>query len=169
MLSAGVMSASGQWGPEFDHMTLLVRLDEPWLADVGFGDSFVEPLRLRPGEWQRQDSGRWRLTVDGAQWLLTRASDGDESVPKYRFTLSSHSYEDYAAMCTFHQTSPDSPFTRQRLCTIATPEGRVTVAGMRLLTTRGAVKDERAVDGETEHASLLRDLFGIELPRTRES
>src|SRR5215218_8366156 len=46
MLSAAVWGGAGKFGPEFDHMTLLVKLGERWLADVGFGDSFVEPLRL---------------------------------------------------------------------------------------------------------------------------
>jgi N-hydroxyarylamine O-acetyltransferase len=169
MLSAGVMSASGQFGPEFDHMTLLVRLAELWLADVGFGDSFVEPLRLRAGEWQMQERDRWRLSVDGPSWLLSRATGDDEPIPKYRFTLTPHVYEDYAAMCSFHQASPESPFTRQRMCTIATPEGRLTIAGRRLLITRGSAKEERAVGSETEHTTLLRDLFGVELPRIHAS
>ena len=33
-------------GPEFDHLTLRVDLEEPWLADVGFGEGFLEPLGL---------------------------------------------------------------------------------------------------------------------------
>src|SRR6266550_6884083 len=46
MLSARVANAEGIFGPDFDHMTLLVTLAEPWLVDVGFGDSFLEPLKL---------------------------------------------------------------------------------------------------------------------------
>ncbi len=34
-------------GPPFDHLALVVRLDgERWLADVGFGDSCISPIRL---------------------------------------------------------------------------------------------------------------------------
>ena len=52
LLAAGVARADGGFGPEFDHLTLLVRAtslnpqSEVWLADVGFGDSFREPLRF---------------------------------------------------------------------------------------------------------------------------
>jgi N-hydroxyarylamine O-acetyltransferase len=46
MLSAGVAKPDGSFSPDFDHMTLLVTLAERWLVDVGFGDSFLEPLRL---------------------------------------------------------------------------------------------------------------------------
>ena len=35
MLSAGVITDSGGFGPEFDHMTLLVHLEEDYLVDVG--------------------------------------------------------------------------------------------------------------------------------------
>src|ERR1051325_2319757 len=34
MLSAGVMGASGEFSPEFDHMALMVTLGERWLVDV---------------------------------------------------------------------------------------------------------------------------------------
>ena len=57
MLSAGVASGEGKFGPEFDHMALLVTLPERWLVDVGFGDSFREPLLLD----ERVDAGRARL------------------------------------------------------------------------------------------------------------
>ena len=36
MLGARVYGG-GQLGPPYDHMTLVVDLDEPWLVDVGFG------------------------------------------------------------------------------------------------------------------------------------
>ena len=46
LLSGRVARQDGSYGPEFDHLTLRVDLEEPWLADVGFGDCFLEPLRL---------------------------------------------------------------------------------------------------------------------------
>ncbi len=59
MLSAGVANAEGGFGPDFDHMTLMVTLDERWLADVGFGDSFNEPLLI--DERDEQSARRTRL------------------------------------------------------------------------------------------------------------
>src|SRR5262245_13661791 len=44
MLSAEVANDSGDFTQPFDHMTLLIKLEQRWLADVGFGDSFLEPL-----------------------------------------------------------------------------------------------------------------------------
>ncbi len=38
MLSAGVARAEGGFGPDFDHMALMITLEQRWLVDVGFGD-----------------------------------------------------------------------------------------------------------------------------------
>ena len=44
LLSAQVKSQNG-FGAPFDHLLLLVHLEEDWLVDVGFGASFLEPDR----------------------------------------------------------------------------------------------------------------------------
>ncbi len=50
LLSAEVARPEGGFGIPFDHMALLVEADGGlWLADVGFGDSFLYPLRFRRG------------------------------------------------------------------------------------------------------------------------
>ena len=51
LLEARVSKGDGTFGIPFDHLTLMVQLEDRWLADVGFGDSFLDPLRLDdPGE-----------------------------------------------------------------------------------------------------------------------
>ena len=129
MLSAEVANADGEFGPKFDHMTLLVSLDQRWLVDVGFGDSFIEPLLLdEPGE-QVQGQRTYRIASDDTTFtLLQREADADWKA-QYRFTLQPYAYQDYAEMCHYHQTSPESHFTRARLCSRATEAGRVTLSG----------------------------------------
>src|SRR5712691_1444436 len=61
LLSARVPQPDGSDGPEFDHLTLRVDFEEPWLADVGFGDSFMEPLRLQTGIEQEQEGRRFHI------------------------------------------------------------------------------------------------------------
>src|SRR5262249_20284948 len=46
MLSAGVARAEGGFSPPFDHMAMMVTLEQRWLVDVGFGDLFREPLLI---------------------------------------------------------------------------------------------------------------------------
>jgi N-hydroxyarylamine O-acetyltransferase len=165
MLSAEVANAEGQFGPNFDHMALMVSSAQRWLVDVGFGDSFLEPLLLDERGEQVQRSRAYRILSDGARLLLMRRDEGDEWKAQYRFTLQTHSYADYAGMCRYHQTSPQSHFTRSRICSRATEDGRITLSEMRFITTfqSGAheVRQERTLASEVEYATILREQFGI--------
>jgi N-hydroxyarylamine O-acetyltransferase len=163
MLSAAVARRGGGFGPEFDHMTLLVTLEERWLADVGFGDSFVEPLLLDERAEQAQGSRSFRVEEDGARLVLSLREAGGVWEPQYRFGLEPHTFEDYAEMCRFHQTSPESHFTRGRVCSRLTAEGRVTLSGSRLITTSGGERIERELGGGGEFEAVLLEHFGISM------
>src|SRR5258708_23342652 len=63
LLSCRVARQDGGYSPEFDHLTLRVDLEDPSLANVGFGDCFLEPLRLKPGMAQPKDGRIYRLTT----------------------------------------------------------------------------------------------------------
>lgn len=162
MLSAGVGRANGDYSPDYDHMALLVTLEDRWLADVGFGDSFREPLSLDERGAQKEGDLAYRIEETGdGRLVLSRREEGGPWKPQYRFGLEPHVFADYAEMCHFHQTSPQSHFTQNRLCSLAAPDGRVTLSGIKLITTRGGEKQERELD-EREYAEALREIFGIE-------
>ncbi len=137
LLSARVPREDGTASPEFDHLVLRVELDEPWLADVGFGDSFLNPLRLLGGMEQIQDGRKYRIMQKEGSLQVERTEPDDHWKTQYSFTLTPRSLEDFADMCHYHQTSPESHFTQKRLCTIATAEGRVTLSDRKLIFTRG--------------------------------
>src|SRR5215218_2937057 len=111
MLAAGVARPDGTFGPEFDHMTLMVTLEDRWLVDVGFGDSFLEPLLLDRRMDQTQGTRTFRIEDDNGHLILSRRDDGEDWKPQYRFTLKQHGFADYEEMCQFHQTSSESHFT----------------------------------------------------------
>lgn len=160
LLSARVPHEDGSESPEFDHLALRVDLESPWLADVGFGDSFVDPLRLETGTEQTQSNGRYRIVEnDGSLHLQRIVVDGTWS-RQYSFTLQPRRLEEFAPMCEYHQTSPESPFTRRRLCTLATPEGRITLSDRRLLITQNGKREERLLS-EEERRTALKEQFGI--------
>jgi N-hydroxyarylamine O-acetyltransferase len=162
MLAAGVAKKEGGFGPQFDHMTLIVTLAERWLSDVGFGDSFVEPLLLDSSEEQLQGSRSFRIVDDGDHLILMRRNEGSDWQPQYRFTLQPYTFADYEETSMWHQTSPDSHFTQNRICSLATDDGRVTLTGMRLITTSGPqqLREERTLT-EEEYDRILHDQFGI--------
>ncbi|MDQ6652978.1 MAG: arylamine N-acetyltransferase [Acidobacteriota bacterium] len=162
MLSAGVAKAEGGFSPDFDHMALLVMLEQRWLVDVGFGDLFSEPLLLDEQGEQRQHERAYRIATEGNHLILMQRYKNGEWKAEYRFTLQPYDYADYAEMCRYHQTSPDSHFMRGRICTLLTTEGRITLSDMRLITTvNGGERRERVLTNEREYASVLREHFGI--------
>ena len=161
MLSGRVFHG-GVLGPELDHMLLLVRASEPLIADVGFGDSFLEPLALGRGE-QAQHGRCYRLVEQGDDWILHQQIPGADWQPQYAFSLLPRKLEDFDSMCHYQQTSPASGFTRKSLCSLATRSGRVTLSNDRLIVTRDGQRQERDVASAAEYLALLRERFGIEL------
>ena len=161
LLSARVARANGGEGPEFDHLTLRVDLEDPWLADVGFGESFLEPLRLEAGRDQLDPTGTYRLLAQGERLRMEKfVSDGGWK-PQYSFSLQPRRLEEFAGMCRYHQTSPESSFTQKRICSRATPDGRITLSEMKLITTSKGEREERNLASEEEWSSTLRKRFGI--------
>ena len=162
MLSAGVANAEGGFGPDFDHMALMVLLNRRWLVDVGFGDSFLEPLLLDERIEQAEGERAYRILDDGDHLILGRRDPGEEWKTQYRFTLQPHEYADYAEMCRYHQTSPRSSFTRALICSRATEEGRITLSEMRVITTsKNGGRQERILASQDEYVDVLREHFGI--------
>ncbi len=164
LLSARVAREDGTASSEFDHLVLRVDLDEPWLADVGFGDSFLEPLRLEMEEEQSESSGRtYRIIKVGDVRILQRKLDDGAWKPQYQFTVQPRQLAEFEPRCQYQQTSPESHFTHQRICTLATPEGRITLSDLMWIQTIHGQRRERLLRDEEEWRRVLRKDFGITL------
>jgi N-hydroxyarylamine O-acetyltransferase len=144
LLSAEVARPEGGFGIPFDHMALRVELGgAEWLADVGFGDSFLRPLRMTPDREEREAGYRFRLRGPEPAWLLERApSNGGDYVPQYRFTTTPRALEEFREACHYHQTSPESTFTQKAVATRALEDGRVTVAQDRVIVRQNGKRIE---------------------------
>ncbi len=174
LLSARVPIEENRAGPEFDHLSLRVDLDTPWLADVGFGESFIEPLPLLTNAEQFQRNVFYCLDTVDDRWRVLRYSpvaDDNRGVSVaqgewrmlYDFTLAPRQLADFAAMCHHHQTSPKSHFTRNQVCSILTPTGRITLTGNRLVITEGTQRREVPLGTTEDYDSALEQHFGIRL------
>jgi N-hydroxyarylamine O-acetyltransferase len=163
LLSARVPREGGSSTPEFDHLALRVDLEESWLADVGFGDSFLDPLRLETGLEQTQDGRQFRISERHGAFAVQGLEPEGAWEAKYSFTLQPNDLEEFAPMCAYHQTSPESPFTRKRVCTKPTSEGRVTLSDRKLIVTGKAGKHETLLNSEEEWRTVLQERFGVVL------
>jgi N-hydroxyarylamine O-acetyltransferase len=164
MLSARVALKDGHFTPDFDHMTLLVQLKRPWLADVGFGDSFTEPKRLDISSPQPDHGKDYRLTRKDRWTLLSRRMKRNVVwEPQYMLSLRPRKLEEFVPRCLWQQTSPRSHFRKSRVCTRLTSNGRLTLTDSKFIVTRGSKKVERPLKNPEEFTALLRRHFGIEL------
>jgi N-hydroxyarylamine O-acetyltransferase len=180
MLSAEVAGSDGAFSPPYDHLTLLVRQVDgaDWLADVGFGDSFRQPLRFQADVEQDGADGRvYRLRESPhpsdepgqrpqfPYWLMEQrgAAPDEQWEPAYRFTLQSHELADFEARCLYQQNAPDSHFRQKRVCSLALPEGRLTLSDLRLITTIHGKREERDLPSEEQYRETLARRFGVVL------
>lgn len=165
LLSARVYEC-GMPGPEFDHMTLLVQLDERWLADVGFGDSFIEPLRLDDPAEQIQHGVGYRIERQADFWKMMERRRPEDWTITYQFDLKPRQLEDFSGMCHWHQHSSESHFTQKRICSLASPYGRVTLSDMKLIVTENRVRREEIFSDDREYSTALKTYFDIEINRS---
>ena len=166
LLSARVANEQGALSEEFDHLALRVVGREgegAWLADVGFGDNFLGPLQLISGVEQKDSVADFRLTDIDERWQLERRQPDGSWRLVYDFSPQPRELGEFADKCRYHQTSPKSHFTRNRICSLATPDGRVTLSGMQLIITSQGMRREQGLASEEDWRSTLREHFGIVL------
>ncbi len=115
---------------------------------------------MQAGLIQQQNGKSYRLEREGEAWVYL-VWDGAWT-PAYRFNLEPHALHDFAAMCRYHQTSPQSTFTQKRICSLATCSGRITLSDELLITTSDGERTERVLT-EQDSRSVLARAFGIVL------
>lgn len=154
LLGSSVGKPAQGAGGDHEHLILLVQLAQPWLVDVGFGNAFLEPLPLQPGNYQ-QSFLNFRLEEANGNWYFHNHQHGGKG---YGFTLLPRQLPEFATRCHEMQTSPASSFVQSTVCYRFTDEGIVMLRGVvfkRFLAT--GVEDEeittlpryRQVIGET--------------------
>lgn len=164
MLSAEVAKKEGGYSPPFDHMTLMVNGAQRWLVDVGFGDSFLEPLLLDERSEQPGREPAYKV-VDGDGHRILVRREANTWTPQYRFTLQPYEYEDFVERCRYQQTSPESHFTQKRICSRVTGSGRISLSDMRLIETKDGKRHERDLANQQEYDAVLQQHFGIVMER----
>jgi N-hydroxyarylamine O-acetyltransferase len=164
LVSARVATADGGLTDEFDHVALVVSrgaLDEPVLADVGFGAGFIEPLPMRDGLVRHERDHEVGLERRGDAWAYREREPGEDWRDRFVFTSTPHPLADFEERNVWQQTSPESHFTRSRLASVLTPTGRVTLSGDRLITTTHGRREETVLVGEDAVTSSLAEHFGL--------
>jgi len=176
------MGAAPDIVPPRTHVLLLTELDgAPWIADAGFGGSFVPPMPLVDGTGrQTPDGAHHRLrkvgeTGDlGGMWLLERAgpsamTDGRAAPhgdwqPQYSFDLSPVAPVDLEQGNHWTSTRPDTRFTAIHVVSIVLPDGFAALSEAELSIHRAGASERRTITDPADYARALRDLFALDLP-----
>lgn len=167
--------------PPRTHVLLLVELDgRQWIADAGFGGSFVPPLPLEDGaEATTADGAGHRLRKTGiagslvGEWLLERAgpasaTDGRSAPhgdwqPQYTFDLGEVAPDDLEQGNHWTSTRPDTRFTTLRVASIALPEGFAALTDRQMTVYSGGTSEKRTIADAADYARTLREVFRIAL------
>jgi N-hydroxyarylamine O-acetyltransferase len=151
-------------GREFDHLLLLVECEGAlWISDVGFGDSFISPIKL-DNEPVEQLGSMYKVTSQGEKQVLLRKKLNEEWLPQYIFSLTPQKIEAFEEMCEFQQTSSESSFTKKSVCSIATKYGRLTISNGKFIETSNAIRSEKLITSSKDYRKILQEYFCMLLP-----
>jgi N-hydroxyarylamine O-acetyltransferase len=150
-----------------DHMLLLVDLPEGrYLADMGWGNGFHEPMPLGAGP-HRQGFRRFALSQEGEKsWRFSNLDFGDDG---FSFTLSPREIAHFEARSKWLQQDPESSFVRVVKGFRFTPEGDLHVLrGAVFVTLTAAGRRTKEIMSASEYESVWRDVFRTPLPNVVE-
>ncbi|MEZ3143485.1 arylamine N-acetyltransferase [Halobaculum sp. MBLA0143] len=163
-LGARVFAPDGSLGPPGDHQTLLISLDEPYLADVGFGGDVIRTPLPFDGTPREGPCGAWRLTDsdrrDADYVAQSRGFDGDDWRDRFVFETTHRERSYFEPAREYHQDAPDATFTDWTLAVVATEDGYRTLTDGRLTVTTADGRERRPVDESSFEATLAAE-FGI--------
>jgi N-hydroxyarylamine O-acetyltransferase len=151
-----------------------VALDgQAWIADAGFGGSYVPPLPMIDGaEAIAPDGARFRLKSDSAGWLLLRDGDpaltdgrgaGEGWQPQYSFLGDTAPAADLAMGNHWSYAAPLSRFTRHRIVSIVLPHGFATLTDRSYRRKAGGTATQDTITDPRVYRMRLSMMFGIDL------
>lgn len=149
-----------------DHLTLEVALDEPYLVDVGFGESFIAPLRLNTTGSQSGGNGAYEFIPSPRGTTLLRHSNGGLE-PQYRFKRVALELADFDAASDYLQDTPGLQWTEKRFATRLEDGGpsRLTLLSDRL-KRHGKGEDVVELVDPTDWDDVLYEHFTMRVERS---
>lgn len=167
MVSARIFKDE-EYGPDFDHMSVVVSLEEEWLVDVGFSDLFIEPLKIQSDKIQEDYLKNYKIErLNDNEFLLLESLKNPQDFKwKYIFEKRSRSISEFHDMCFYKQYSPDSYFVKNKVCAIATKNGRKTILNDTFKIRSYDQVEEREIKDNSDLLKVLKDEFNISIAET---
>ncbi len=168
LVSTQVTRADGSLMAPGDHVALIVQPETEsqklWLADVGWGNGFFDPLPLEVGKY-RQGFLEYRLISHGQMWRFFNQQYGADG---FSFTLEPRQLEEFQERCTWQQSSAESGFVRVTVCQRFTPDGINTLRDATLIRLTASGELRHTVSSFEEYEQILREDFKLEVSNLHE-
>lgn len=164
IISARVSDGRGGYGAEFDHLTIIAEAGGgEYLVDVGFGDFTAGPIPFVPDREHADPNGVFAIFDREDEGRFEVAKRGPDGVWKSEFVFRdvARKLSEFEGMCEHHQTSPESHFTRGRVCSLMTETGRKTLTDERFIRTDHGRRTETKVGSEKEFEEILGREFSL--------
>jgi N-hydroxyarylamine O-acetyltransferase len=161
--TGAVMREAGGDAQTANHLVLRVALPEGiYLADVGFGDGPIAPIRVTEGPFT---AGGFEFGLDrvDARWWRVR-NHKFSGAKSFDFNLDPADEGAFAAKCIQLQTAPDSLFVQNLIC-FRHREGAVDALvgrAHRVMTPAGI--ETRILDDAEDLVSTLHNVFKLDVP-----
>jgi len=164
IISSKIYDKDGKPGPAFDHMSIIVKLEEEWLLDVGYGDLFIEPIKIEDKRVKKDWFKFYRIDkLDEGKYLLSESKTGQAYKKRYEFDSRPRQIEEFYKQCEYKQSSEASHFVQNRICTLPSIQGRVTLLNDKLIKRTDGLREENEVGTELMFRRVLKEKFNIEL------
>jgi len=161
-LVAGVMREHMGDQQMGNHLCLLVKLDQDYLADVGFGSALEQPIPLQAGE---HDSVPFRVALtrtDDGYWRYSERAFGDPFSFDFRAAPADEGL--LASKCEWQGTHPDSNFIANLVVQMRQGARHMTLRGKVLTEANAEGLSRTTLESAEELVAVLESVFNMDVP-----
>lgn len=162
-VSATVRTPDG-WARAHSHMSILVKLDRLYVADVGFGDLPTKSIPIMTEDEAiviKDVNGEYRaVEVEGGFEVQKFVDDAFQTL--YHAVYEPRDLQFFAESIEFNQHHPNSIFVKKLIVTKPLPDGRITMSERHLTVTRQSGKKVLLVTKDN-YRTLLKQYFNMDV------
>ena len=153
------------YGQEFDHMAIIVKLDnKSYLVDIGYGLFSFEPLEILIDVFQLDKCGTFVIAKQSEYYYRVNKIKNSEKTPEYIFKWEERKLMEFNEMCSYHQSNHKSHFRKNKVISLAKPNGRITLTNTTYKITEFD-KTKAVKFDEKEFENNLKKFFNIQIKK----
>lgn len=150
---------------EFDHMAIIVKLDnKSYLVDIGYGLFSFEPLEILIDVFQLDKCGTFVIAKHSEYYYRVNKIKNSEKTPEYIFKWEERKLMEFNEMCSYHQSNHKSHFRKNKVISLAKPNGRITLTNTTYKITEFE-KIKAVKFDEKEFENNLKKFFNIQIKK----